>query len=251
MRAEHPTGDVRLVDDHDRQPQEEVRPARVVGQQRRVEHVRVREHEVRVATDQRALGGRSVPVVHGGAQLGQLEHTHLPELIPRERLRRVEPQGRRLLAVERGRCEGHGRSERLPRGGPRGEHHVAACQQRTQGARLVRVQALDPEQLEPAGEQVGDLRRERLEHRRDRGELTDVGQRPGAIGIGADRVEEGVGIHTGHRSHRRRDGRGQEPGVGTGASSPAISVYGVRRPSRSSGRIRSRSRNSTPAPSSR
>jgi hypothetical protein len=66
VRAEHAARDVRLVDDDQRKPQEEVGPARVIRQDRGVQHVGVRHDQVRVAADQRALGLRRVAVVHRG-----------------------------------------------------------------------------------------------------------------------------------------------------------------------------------------
>ena len=75
VRAEHAAAHVGLVDDDERQAEEEVGPARVVGQQRQMEHVRVRHHEVRVRADQRALGARRVAVVHGGLDLRELQRS--------------------------------------------------------------------------------------------------------------------------------------------------------------------------------
>ena len=75
---------------------QEVGPPRVVGEQRQVQHVRVRQHEVRVLPDQRPLGLRRVAVVDGRSDLRQLERAHRAQLVARERLRREQVQRGRL-----------------------------------------------------------------------------------------------------------------------------------------------------------
>jgi hypothetical protein len=88
VRAEDSSRDVRLVDDNKGQPQEEVGPPRMVRQNRSMEHVGVRHHEVRVSANQRALGPRGVAVVDRGLDLRELQLSDLAELIPGQRLRR-------------------------------------------------------------------------------------------------------------------------------------------------------------------
>ena len=73
VRAEHAAAHVRLVDHDERETEEEVRPPRVVGQDRQMEHVGVRQHEVRVLPDQRPLGLRRVAVVGGRPDLRELQ----------------------------------------------------------------------------------------------------------------------------------------------------------------------------------
>ena len=69
VRAEHAAVDVRLVDDDDGEVGEEVRPRGVVGQDPDVEHVGVREDEVRPPADRGALLARRVAVVDRRAHL--------------------------------------------------------------------------------------------------------------------------------------------------------------------------------------
>ena len=61
--AEHAAVDVRLVDHDDREVREEVAPGAVVGQDPDVEHVGVREDQVRPPADRRALLALGVAVV--------------------------------------------------------------------------------------------------------------------------------------------------------------------------------------------
>ena len=63
VRAEDAAVDVRLVDDDEAEVVEEVAPQVVSRQDADVEHVRVREHEVRPAADLAPPLGRRVPVV--------------------------------------------------------------------------------------------------------------------------------------------------------------------------------------------
>ena len=57
-----------------------------------MQHVRVREDEVRVLADQRPFGLRGVAVVDGGLDLRELQRPDLPELVAGERLRREQEQ---------------------------------------------------------------------------------------------------------------------------------------------------------------
>ena len=68
MRAEHAAVHVRLVHDHVAQVLEDVPPAVVVGKDPDVEHVRVREDDVRPLPDLPSLLGLRVAVVDRRAQ---------------------------------------------------------------------------------------------------------------------------------------------------------------------------------------
>ena len=98
VRPEHAAAHVRLVDHHQRQAEEEVRPPGVVREQGEVQHVGVRHHQVRVLTDQRALGARRVPVVDRRLHLRDRQRADGAELVPGEGLGREE--------VERGGASG-------------------------------------------------------------------------------------------------------------------------------------------------
>ena len=195
MGAEDAAEHVRLVDHHEGEPQEEVGPPGVIGEQRRVEHVGVRQHEVRVRPDQRAFRPRRVPVVDGRFELRELERTDRAELVAREGLRREEEQRRGFRDGERGVGERELVHERLPAGGPRREHHVAAVREHLEPLGLVRVQALDPEQSQPADQQLRKVGRERTHERRARGKVLHVDQRSVGLGIGGQVVEERLRVH--------------------------------------------------------
>ena len=67
MRTENAAVRVDFVDHDISQIGKERRPLRMVRQHRGVQHVRVREHEIRFAANAAALGGGRVAVVHAGA----------------------------------------------------------------------------------------------------------------------------------------------------------------------------------------
>jgi hypothetical protein len=120
----------------------------MAGQDGGVQHVGVRHDQVGVSPDQRPLGLWGVTVVHGRPDLGQPQVPDLAELIPGQRLGGEQVQGSPLLVAERHVGEGQVVHQRLARGRPRGHHHVAAFAQQIEGPPLVRVQALDAQQLE-------------------------------------------------------------------------------------------------------
>ena len=154
VRAEDAAVDVRLVDDHVGEVREHVAPAVVVREHAHVEHVRVGEDQVRPLAHLPAPVGGGVAVVDRGPQLGQAERPERPQLVLRERLRRVEVE-RPLLRLARERVQ-HGQveGERLPGGGAGRDDEVLAARGRLPGLGLVRV------------ERVHALRRERLAHAR-------------------------------------------------------------------------------------
>ena len=124
VRAEDPPSNMRLVDHDERQAKQEVRPSWVPRQDRGVEHVRVRQDQIRVAADEGTFGLRRVAVVDGRADLGELQLADLPQLVARERLRREQVQGGPLLVGDGGAREREVVHEGLPRGRSGREHHV-------------------------------------------------------------------------------------------------------------------------------
>ena len=139
MRAEDATVDVRLVDDDVPEVREDVRPPVVMRQQPDVDHVRVREDQVRGAADLAAVLDRRVAVVDRRPQRAQAMARQRAELVLRERLRRVEieravPRVARQL-VEHGQVE----RERLAGSGAgRDDDMLAALVGRGCGAALPR-----------------------------------------------------------------------------------------------------------------
>ena len=160
MRAEHAAVDVRLVHDDVAQVREHVAPAVVMRQDADVEHVRVREDEVRPAADLPAPLARRVAVVDRGARARELERGERARLILRERLRRVEVE-RPQLRVARDRVE-HGQveRERLPRRGAGRDDDVLAAARGVPGLALVLVERVERERGADARVQVVGQRRE-------------------------------------------------------------------------------------------
>ena len=148
VRAEDAAVDVRLVDHDVAQVREHVAPAVVVRQHAHVEHVRVREDEVRPLADLPALLAGRVAVVDRRPQLREPERRELPRLVLRERLRRVEVERAQLrLAgerVEHGEVEG----ERLPARRAGRDDQVPARGGRVPGGALVGEELVDPERRE-------------------------------------------------------------------------------------------------------
>ena len=109
VRAEDASVHVRLVDDDVAQVREDVAPAVVVREDADVEHVRVREDDVRPLADLPASLARRVAVVDRGPEALEPELGERSGLILRERLRRVEVErpGLRIAGdrVENGQVE--------------------------------------------------------------------------------------------------------------------------------------------------
>ena len=150
VAAEHAAIRVQLVDDDEAQVLEQLRPARMVRQDARVHHVRIAEHDVRLAADRAPRIRRRVAVVgeHANLNVGiardQLrERVQLRQLVLRQRLGREQIQRarRRILQdrVEHGRVV----AERLARRGRRDRDDVAAGEHVRERLRLVRVELLD------------------------------------------------------------------------------------------------------------
>jgi hypothetical protein len=110
VRAEDAAVDVRLVDDDVAEVREHVSPAVVVREDADVEHVRVREDEVRPLADLPAALARRVAVVDRRLQALEPQLAERARLVLRERLRRVEVE-RARLRLARDRVE-HGQVER-------------------------------------------------------------------------------------------------------------------------------------------
>ena len=162
MRAEDAAVHVRLVDDDVAQVVQHVRPEVVPRQHADMEHVGVREDEVRPLADLPALLLRRVAVVDGGADARHRELGERAGLVLRERLRRVEVE-RAVLRLAGERVEdGQVEGERLPRRGAGRDHHVPARARGVPRARLVLVQLVDPLR----GERGGELRVEAVRERR-------------------------------------------------------------------------------------
>ena len=165
MGAEHPAVDVRLVDDDVGEVREDVSPAVVVREDADVEHVRIREDEVRPLADLPAPLAGGVAVVDRRPEPLQSECRECSSLILRERLGGVEVEGPRLglahYRVEHGKVEG----ERLSGRGARRDDDVLAAAGRLPGLRLVAVEGGDPVRGERGGDARIEVVGKRLEPR--------------------------------------------------------------------------------------
>ena len=170
VRAEHASVDVRLVDDDVAQVLQDVAPAVVVREHADVEHVGVREDQVRPLADLPAPVALGVAVVDRRLHARHGELGERAQLVLRERLRRVEVQrsGLRLTRerVEHRQVEGEGLAARRARR----DDHVLAARRRLPRVRLVRVERV-------VAEPLADARVELVRDRREAG-------RPWRLGAG-------------------------------------------------------------------
>ena len=169
VRAEDAAVHVRLVDDDVAQVREDVSPAVVVREDADVEHVRVREHDVRPLADLPAsLRGR-VAVVDRGPEPLEPELRERSGLILRERLRRVEVD-RPGLRIARDRVEdGEVERERLPRGRAGRDDDVLAAPRGLPRFGLVPEERRDARRDEGGSDARIEVVGKRLERRLARG----------------------------------------------------------------------------------
>ncbi len=172
VAAEDAAVHVELVHDDDPQLLEQLEPLRVVGEDRRVEHVRVGDHDLAGLADGRPDRCRRVAVVAGRRDL-QLGVTHelrqLGDLVLAEGFGGEQEQGpcRRVLGQRL--QDRHRVAERLAR--RRGRHHddVLAGVDGLDRVRLVDVRPLDATLREPGTEPRVEPRRPLPVHRVERG----------------------------------------------------------------------------------
>ena len=160
-----------------------------------MQHLRVREHDVRVLAGPGPVVGRSVAVVGHRAQAGDEPRAQRPELVLGERLgREHEQRGVRLVAHD-GVDDRELVAERLPGRGAGGDDDVATVVERVDRRRLVRPEPVDAPGLEPLDDlgvkRVGELGHAGLACR----ERSPVDQPARELGIGCDLRERVAGIH--------------------------------------------------------
>ena len=173
VAAEHAAVGVQLVDDDDPDLLEELEPLRVMREDRGVEHVRVRDHDLPGRADGRPDRRRRVAVVRRRrdrerARPGELGE--LRDLVLAERLRREEEERARRRVLRQRLQDRQRVAQRLARGGRRDDDDVLAGMDRLDGLRLVAVQRGDPAVLQPADDARVQPRRERRGDRLARGE---------------------------------------------------------------------------------
>ena len=146
VAPEHAAVRVQLVDDDEPELLEQLEPLRVMGEDRRVEHVRVGDDDLAGGPDRRADRCRRVAVVGRGRDVQPGRRRQLAELgdlVLAERLGREQEEGpgRRVLGD---RLEdGHGVAQGLARRGRGHDHDVLAGVDGLDRLRLVGVRPLD------------------------------------------------------------------------------------------------------------
>ena len=169
MRSEDAAVDVRLVRDDVAQVVEEVGPEIVARQHADMEHVGVRQHEIRPAANLRPPFLRRVAVVDRGAHAWNRQLAEAARLVLRERLRRIEVE-RAALRVGGERVEYRQvERERLAGRGSGRDDDVPTRDRRLVRLSLVLVELGDPaarERVAKLGAQsLGDRRRARRTRR--------------------------------------------------------------------------------------
>ena len=163
VAAEQAAIGVQLVDHDDLQLLEELEPLRVVGEDRGVEHVRVRDHDLARGPDRRADRRGRVAVVGGGRDGQARRRGELPEgdhLVLPEGLGREEPEGAGGRVVGQ-RLEDRQLVAEALAGGGRGHHaDVAARANGGERLALVGVEGADALLLEGRAEAGIEPRRE-------------------------------------------------------------------------------------------
>ena len=204
MAAEHAAVRVQLVDDDDLELLEELEPFRVVGEDRRMEHVRVRDHDLARGPHRRADRGGRVAVVGRGQdrEAGRRrEPAELRDLVLAERLGREQEEGPRRRVVGDGLQDRHGVAQGLARRRRRDDDDVLAGMDGLDRLGLVAVRPVDATRGEAGHDprvQPGRELAERGRPRRDDLVVDDAsrqrrfGQQVGEDGL---RVGGGVGAH--------------------------------------------------------
>ena len=230
VRAEHPAAHVRLVDHDHREPEEEVGPSRVVGEDRQMEHVGVRQHEVRVLPDQRSLGLGRVAVVGGPPDLRELQGAHRAELVARERFRREQIQGRRFGDGDGGLRERDVVHQGLSARGAGREDHVSSGSEGLEPSGLMRVEPLDAEQAEAGAHDLGQVLRERIQPRLSRSQLPHAHETGSGVGIlRRQLLEERSSIHRSASRRAAATGDPPRPLRGRPAAASQRAPHGRRR----------------------
>jgi hypothetical protein len=204
VAPEHAAVRVQLVDDDELELLEQLEPLGVVGEDGRVEHVRVAHDDLAGGADGGPDGRGRVAVVRRrddrepgrGRQLAELGHLVLAEGLGREQEQR--PSGG---VVRDGLQGGEGIAQRLAGGRRRHDDDVLAGMDRVDGLGLVAVELLDA----TTGQTPDDARvqpvRHRGEGRRSRRDHRMVGHTPGQRRLLEKARQDGRGIGGGISAH--------------------------------------------------
>ena len=209
VAAEHASIRVQLVDHDQLELLEQLEPLRVVGQDRRVQHVRVGDDDLTGGTHRGPDRCRGVAVVGrrddrqsgGRRELAELRHLVLPEGLGREEEQRAS---RRILGDRLERRQGV--AERLARSRRGDDDHVLAGVDGLDGLGLVRVQLMDLARGEPGDDPLVQPRRHpgvRGLARRDDRVMDDAARQRGLV---EEALEDRRGVGGGVGAHRRDSG---------------------------------------------
>ena len=177
VRPEHAAIGVQLVDDDVAKVLEQRRPLRVVGQDPRVEHVGIGQHQVGPGPDRAAGVLRRVAVVGEHAHLGHRlrQRLQLCELVLGQRLGREQVEDAGLRTLDERLQRRQVVAERLARRRRRDHHDVAAGLDQLPHAGLVAEQLLDAARAQCLGDARIERGGERRQHGRARGKVTGGG----------------------------------------------------------------------------
>jgi hypothetical protein len=181
VRTENAAVRVDLVDHDVLEPREKARPLRVIGKNPRVEHVGIREEHFRLVAEPAAARGGGVAVIGARLKRDALRaHVPLqdPELILRERFRRIEVERAGLGILEKARENGNIVAEGLTARGGCDDDDIRAAPQTPHRLDLVHVELLDTGALENLREPFRKRRRELAEASRPRRNRVLVGDLP-------------------------------------------------------------------------
>ncbi len=187
VAAEHAAIGMQLVDDDVAQILEQLRPAGMMRQDARMQHVGIAEHDMRPPANRPARILRRVAVVgeHGDRLVRLLldrlaQAVQLGQLILRERFRREQIQGARGRVFEDAAQDRRVVAERLAGGRRRHHDDVAIAPHVRERCRLMRVQFADAARDERAPEPIVQLVGKRHGPRRARGQMVYRGHGGGA-----------------------------------------------------------------------
>ena len=217
MRAEDAAVHVRLVDDHVAEVVQHVAPAVVVRQHAEVEHVRVREDDVRPLADLPAALALGVAVVDRGFDALETEGGERTRLVLRERLRRIEVERPRLRLLREGVEHREVEGEALAAGRAGRDDGVLAAADGFPRLRLVAPEARDSLRDERGCDPRIEVVRERLAATRASRLGHEVGELP---------CVEQVSPGGGRRRHRTIEAAARDPRDPSGRASPARRAAG-------------------------
>ena len=206
MPAEDPAVGMQLVDHDDAELLEQLEPLRVVGEDRAVEHVGVRDHDLAGCPDGRPDRRRRVAVVGRGddRQPGRRgELAELRDLVLAEGLGREEHQGPRRRVVHDRLEDREHVAQALARRRRGDDDRVLAGMDRVEGIRLVDVRPLDAARRQPVHDARVQPVRELAEGGLSGGDHRVMDDASGDGWLGQEVGQDGRGVRGGVQAHGR------------------------------------------------